>query len=93
MLNGLRGGIIISALVAHTAWHWMIDRGSQLRAYEWPALDAAFFVAAIRWTMLVVGVAAIIWIARGFLGARMARHEEEKKDVARIGPQIRALGT
>jgi len=80
------GGIIISALVAHTAWHWMIDRGSQLGAYEWPALDAAFFAAAIRWTMLVVGVAAIIWFARGMLERRMARREVEKNDVARIGP-------
>jgi HupE/UreJ protein len=65
------GAIIISALVAHTAWHWMIDRGSRLRAYEWPALDTAFFLAAIRWTMLVVGVAAVVWIARGFLAARI----------------------
>ena len=24
------GAIILSALVAHTAWHWMIDRGSAL---------------------------------------------------------------
>src|SRR5437763_10878690 len=34
------GTIVLSALVAHTAWHWMIDRGSILRQYEfeWPAL-------------------------------------------------------
>jgi hypothetical protein len=83
------GGIIISALVAHTAWHWMTDRGGQLRAYEWPVLDAAFFAAAIRWTMLVVAVAAIIWFARGMLERRMARRQEEKNDVARIGSQIR----
>jgi hypothetical protein len=78
VVNERIGGIIISALVAHTAWHWMIDRGSRLRGYEWPALDAAFFVAAIRWTMLVVGVAAIVWFARGMLERRTARREVQK---------------
>ena len=35
------GTIILSALVAHTAWHWMIERADRLRAYrfEWPPLD------------------------------------------------------
>ena len=38
------GTIILSALVAHTAWHWMIDRWdvlSQFR-FEWPVFNAAF---------------------------------------------------
>src|SRR5437762_630655 len=35
------GTIIVSALVAHTGWHWMLDRGSRLRqfSFEWPALN------------------------------------------------------
>ena len=51
----------------------MTERGSQLGAYDWPALDAAFFLAAIRWTMLVVGVAAIVWLVRGVIERRAAR--------------------
>src|SRR5205807_9349302 len=37
------GTIILSALVAHTAWHWMTDRAGVLRQYHfsWPAFDAA----------------------------------------------------
>ena len=37
------GTIILSALVAHTGWHWMIDRADRLRQFrfEWPALTAA----------------------------------------------------
>ena len=30
------GGIIVSALVAHQAWHWMLDRGRDLFAHPWP---------------------------------------------------------
>ena len=39
------GTIILSALVAHTAWHWMIDRGSQLEKFplHWPDFSTAFF--------------------------------------------------
>jgi hypothetical protein len=67
VVNERLGAIILSALIAHTAWHWMVERGSALGAYEWPALDAAFLAAALRWTMLVVGVAAIVWLVRGML--------------------------
>ena len=28
------GTIILSALVAHTGWHWMIERGDQLGRYS-----------------------------------------------------------
>ncbi len=36
------GTIILSAFVAHTAWHWMLDRGAVLASYhiEMPDLDA-----------------------------------------------------
>ena len=36
------GTIILSAFVAHTAWHWMLERGAVLRQYpvHLPAFDA-----------------------------------------------------
>ena len=77
-VNERIGAIILSALIAHTAWHWMTERGSRLSGYEWPALDAAFFAAAIRWAMLVVGVAAIVWLIRGAIEKRSARGRSEQ---------------
>ena len=49
------GTIILSALVAHTGWHWMIDRGTQLRQFrfEWPELNAALLASAMRWMMVI----------------------------------------
>src|SRR5205814_2171417 len=35
------GTIILSALVAHTAWHWMTDRFDVLRQFPWPEITAA----------------------------------------------------
>ncbi len=61
------GVIILSALVAHTGWHWMTDRWTALAAYDfrWPALDTGFVVAAMRWAMLAVIVGGAAWGLRG----------------------------
>jgi hypothetical protein len=57
------GTIILSALVAHTAWHWMLDRGAVLRQYhlEWPATDASFAVGLIRALLLVAIAVGLGW--------------------------------
>jgi HupE / UreJ protein len=79
------GTIILSALVAHIAWHWMIDRGTILRQYRftWPVLTAAFLASAVRWTMVVVILAAIIWLVLGVLRHRVERGQQEKTARAR----------
>jgi HupE / UreJ protein len=63
--NGDRIGVMLmSTLVAHTAWHWCTDRGEQLLQFQWksPTLDAAFFAATLRWGMLLVGSFAAMWL-------------------------------
>ncbi|MDH3440866.1 MAG: HupE/UreJ family protein [Gammaproteobacteria bacterium] len=57
------GTILLSAVLAHSGWHWMSDRASQLAQYsfQWPAMNAAFFAAIIRWIMLLVIIGAILW--------------------------------
>ena len=63
------GTIILSALVAHTAWHWMMERFDRLRQFrfEWPEINAAFLAGALRWLMLLVIVAALWWLGSGVL--------------------------
>ena len=56
------GTIILSALVAHTGWHWMIDRYGVLRQFPWPAITAAGLASSVRWLIVVVAVAAIAWL-------------------------------
>jgi hypothetical protein len=69
------GTIILSAMVAHTAWHWMIDRWSVLRRYqfEWPALQAAPLATALRWMMLLVILAGLAWFLWGEMRHRALR--------------------
>ena len=81
------GTIILSAIVAHTAWHWMIERGDRLRQFrvEWPALTPAFLASGMRWLMLVVIVAAAGWLMSLVRGwprgpARAAAHPGGEND-------------
>ena len=48
-LAGRVGVIIASAIVAHTGWHWMIERGEVLWKYPMPKLDGAAVAAIGRW--------------------------------------------
>jgi len=58
------GTIILSAIVAHTAWHWMADRAGILRQYrfEWPAWNLVTLALAMRWLMAGVLLAGLLWL-------------------------------
>ena len=57
------GTIIVSALIAHSAWHWMLDRAAVLGQYRvhWPAIDASFVISAMRLLMLLLIVVGLGW--------------------------------
>jgi hypothetical protein len=57
------GIIILSALVAHTAWHWMLDCGHVLAQFrfEWPALTAALLASVLRWLMVFLFLGGMLW--------------------------------
>jgi uncharacterized membrane protein len=55
------GTILLSALVAHTAWHWALERGTALGLYRFPAFDLAGAAAAMRLAMVVVVAAGLVW--------------------------------
>lgn len=61
------GTIIMSALIVHTSWHWLIDRGDALLQYQFrmPAFDTFFLLALVRWLMLLVIVAGFAWLVFG----------------------------
>ena len=58
------GTIVLSAIVAHTAWHWMTDRGAQFLLFPASTPDAAFLLAAVRWAIALVVAVGVVWIAR-----------------------------
>jgi hypothetical protein len=75
------GTILLSTIMAHTAWHWMSERFELLRRFrfEWPVIDAAFLASAMRWAMLLVVAAGLYWLVFGVLrfGKRGARDVQD----------------
>ena len=66
--------ILLSAIVGHTAWHWMLERGVALAGYRiaWPAFDRALLEDAVRVATLGAIVAAALWAASA-VADRLAR--------------------
>ena len=55
---------IASALLAHTAWHWMLERYSVLVQYHYaiPDLDSSLVASSLRWLILGLVVITAGWL-------------------------------
>jgi HupE / UreJ protein len=70
------GTIILSAFVAHTAWHWTAERWARLRQYQWPAPDLLTLLWTTRALLVVVAVAGAAWlIAVNYRRVRAGGHK------------------
>ena len=65
VLTGRIGIIVLSALVAHVGWHWMLERGDVLWKVEWPRPNQADLAIFARW---VAAVILLVAAARFFAG-------------------------
>lgn len=76
-LPEVMGVVVLSALLAHTGWHWMLERGGAFLQYDIaaPVMDAGFAATMLRWVMLAVIVGGVGWGLKGVFG-RFARGEE-----------------
>lgn len=67
------GIIIVSAIVAHQAWHWMVDRLTVLEQFPWPTVTAAGLRSALGWLTAAVLLAALLWLTSLLVRTWMAR--------------------
>jgi HupE / UreJ protein len=69
-LPEVAGVVVLSAILAHTGWHWMVARGGELIQYDFtmPVMNAALAATLLRWIMLAVIIAGALWGLRGVFG-------------------------
>ena len=69
------GSIILSALVAHTGWHWMTERAAQLSQYRftWPDMTAAFLASVARGLMGLLLLAGLFWFIQNVVRSKFER--------------------
>jgi len=57
------GTIILSALLAHSGWHWMSERAAAFAEYgAWGSIDSAAYGSAVQWIVFAVLGVAIGWL-------------------------------
>lgn len=61
------GIIILSTIVAHTAWHWMTERWATLSRFPFPVLDAPAVASLMRWAIAAILTALFLWWVSGFV--------------------------
>jgi hypothetical protein len=62
--------IVLSLLVGHTAWHWMVERGENLAKFPFPAIDGPAIASLLRWLMGLLVFAFLVWLAATRFGRR-----------------------
>ncbi|HET7400234.1 MAG TPA: HupE/UreJ family protein, partial [Usitatibacter sp.] len=70
------GVIVLSALIAHTAWHWMVERFADLRKFSLPPMDAATIASAMRWGIAGIALGLAVWLAARWLRLDAATAED-----------------
>ncbi len=78
-VDGRIGTIVLSAFVAHTAWHWTVERWTALRQFPIPRPDAAFYAVFFRWLTGAVLVFVLVQLAH-LLRARLFPQQAEHAD-------------
>jgi formate/nitrite transporter FocA (FNT family) len=65
------GIIVLSALIAHTGWHWMTERFAELRKFPLPPMDAAAMASLLRWAMGAIAIAVAVWLVNGWVTRKL----------------------
>jgi hypothetical protein len=85
------GILVVSAIIAHSAWHWMADRWTALRAFPWawPAFDVALAAMAAQLALLVAIAVGVAWGYRELL----KRWSDSGPSGPRVVSRVQGVGT
>jgi len=88
-MSGRMGIIVLSAVIAHVAWHWMIDRGQVLWQTPWPVPTAAGLTVLAQWLIAVVVVVSAANLVTRRLERRKSCGVSAVEVAVRAGPSPR----
>jgi hypothetical protein len=66
------GTILLSALVAHTGWHWATERGEALMQFPVPSFNTELLLTTVRMGIVMVAASAVAWLIFGVVLKRLS---------------------
>jgi hypothetical protein len=74
-----RGGVIVlSAMIAHLGWDWVVDRWDRLSRIDWsPSIQAA-----LPWLLAVIFVASLLWLMNAIYRRKLHFAGQEPVEVS-----------
>jgi hypothetical protein len=79
--------MVLSALVAHTAWHWMLERMAALAFVNWPA----WVRPTPAWALAAAGFGVLIASAAWWIAGRGRREASGRRAGSLAPPGVRGL--
>jgi hypothetical protein len=77
------GVMILSVVLAHTAWHWMLQRGTVLKRFGWPTLEITSLATLAACIGFLILIGLVVWfIAARRLRDFAARQSQKSDDFA-----------
>ena len=70
------GVILLSVLVAHTSWHWMLERGEKLLKFPLPVIDATFLAGMMRGLLAITVLIALVWLINALVRPWLASRDK-----------------
>ncbi len=62
--------VVLSLLIGHQAWHWLLERADRLQRIEWPTPDGPTLVVLARLLVAVLAAGGLAWLAAREVGRR-----------------------
>jgi hydrogenase/urease accessory protein HupE len=81
VLAARMGVVLLSAIVAHTAWHWMIERGNALWLAPWPEVTGLGLAILARWVAALLLAVALARLVARRLERKLPRTRSASPDV------------
>jgi hypothetical protein len=75
------GIIVLSVIIGHTGWHWMMERFAVAQLASWPVLDLTLALVVVRWLLALTVVGGAIWFLAGLLRRKPAAPEVPEKSI------------
>ena len=76
------GTIVLSAFIAHTSWHWMVERWGLLSQYPvtWGTIVMTLMTTVVPWLIGMLAVIGLIWWGARTLGGPAPATEAVAED-------------